>query len=75
VPFRQAGLLIKERDNAGAEVVYRQALAQKKSPENWNALGVSLALQGNLPEAYDAFQHAVELAPDTIKYRENLLPA
>lgn len=51
-------------DAAGAEASERQALAMDaKYPLAWLGLGKSLAAQGKLDAADDAFRHAFELAP------------
>jgi tetratricopeptide (TPR) repeat protein len=75
VPGRLAGLLMKQRDYAGAEASYREALRRQPSAANWNALAVALALQGKTTAAVAAFKQAVALNPGEPSYRENLLRA
>jgi len=71
VPLRLANLLLKEGRYDEAETAFRDYLQHIKTPEAWNALGVTLALRGRSSEAAEAFRQALLLAPDSVQYREN----
>jgi superkiller protein 3 len=75
LPTRLAKILLKEGHPDKAETVLRQALPRWNFPDHYNLLGVALAMQGKQDEAIAAFRKASELAPQNLRYRENLQKA
>lgn len=58
------------------ESIYRDAVAKSPSrPRAWNGLGTALCKKSRVPEALACFKKAVELAPTSCVWRENLTTA
>lgn len=61
----RAEMMIMHRDFAGAESMMRASLARdRRNPDAWTVLGVSLVRQGRKNEAIGAYQQALRLRPD-----------
>lgn len=64
---------IKQGDFQAAKVLLRDSLKEHSSePELWNLLGIAETELHDASSAKSAFQHGLQLAPDSVSLHENL---
>jgi Flp pilus assembly protein TadD len=70
---RRAGQAPVVSGNAEDIVRYRKTVEEDpKNPEAWYVLGVALRVSGNSSEAVRALERSVALAPDDLRYADDL---
>jgi len=69
----QGKALLISGKNSEARDIYASAVHRDAdNPRAWNGLGVANDLLGKRADAQEAYQHAVDLAPDDIVFTNNL---
>ena len=61
--LRRAAALAAKMDLEGAAKLYQEAVLENRLPDVWDALGLLYLHLGKKPEAFDAFQNAIEQDP------------